>query len=146
MTESDDWLAEHQRKCLNFAIKDPWTDKMCYKTGLCETYICSTITEILHISAELDPNGKLNTPNPVYHVLIDMICSLLKTKNKAKKTKTREEYLVEFQQLVDYIGKQTTLKQTVFAAWSYKLGEVDIRALDTIEECLTFLYTFFLGS
>lgn len=143
---TDEWFANHQKKCTeaNFAIKNPWTDKMCYKTGLCETYICSTITEILRISAELDVTVKLNNPNPVYHTLIEMISSLLKSKNKAKVDKTPEEYLSEFQKLVDYIDKHKPLKQRTFERWPYKMGDVDIRALDTIEECLTFLFTFFI--
>ena len=135
---SSTWLAEHQKKrdSMNFAIINPWTDKMCYKTGICDTYICSTITEILHISAEQDASTKLNNPNPDYHKIVKQICAILSPKNKTKKD--------DFPKLVALLREHTTLKSTAFQAWPYKLGDVDIRALDTIDECLTFIYTFCL--
>jgi hypothetical protein len=131
---TDEWLLLHQQKVsqMNFAIVNPWTDKGCYKTGLCEAYICNCITELLHISAELTPKDKLNNPNPIYHKLISLIKDLLKSQTD-----------VNFNKVLEYIQSINNCKFSI-SKWSYQLGDVDIRALDTIEECLMFLKTFFI--
>jgi hypothetical protein len=124
VTLSKEWILNHEKRLAKMMIRDPWSDPVFRKNGLYEMYIIDTIGEVINLPIELD-----NDLNPEYTSLKDLIEKVLDTDAKA-------DFLNLLQFIEGYLNRKITLKQ-----WT-NIGNVaiDIRLLDTIEECMTWLY------
>lgn len=112
-------------------VKDPWNDPFCNKIGLNNMYIQSTIAEILHLSAELEPGVKQNCPNPVYK----MYNELLNTALDSKKVE-------DFYSLLDFLEQKVVKKEITVIDWSDCDYVPDIRVVDSLEEAMGWVYRY----
>lgn len=133
---SKEWIEQHELRKNKLHIKDPWSDKLANKTGLNSIYITDTITDIMKLSAEKDPTIQLNVSNPEYEKYIKLYNNLMKKhKEQPGTTEVKEQYDI----LLSYVEAYCKEKITV-QYWDNYMP--DIRVLDTISECFSWLYKY----
>lgn len=123
--QKNKYIDMHQK----LLVTDPWSDPFLDKIGLTSMYIQSTLSEILHLSAETEPGVKLNCPNPLYAQFNKLLNATLKSK--------KEE---DLQELLAFLQKDITCKEIIPVDWSQTDYIPDIRVVDTIEEAIGWIY------
>ena len=142
----DAWIEQHKSDCADLLFKDPWTDKVAKKAGLVQVYICDALCEAMNLQAELNPKISLNNPNPQHKAFIGLCNTLNKalgawTKiespaDGAEAAKVKESFLALHAFIEKYMGGPVSYGQfTNFMP--------DIRRLETISECLSWIYTHY---
>jgi len=133
---TQEWINEHELRKSKLHIKDTWNDKLANKTGLNSIYISNTITDIMQLRAEKEPNVQLNYSNPVFEKYTVLYNNLMKTflKNPGS-PELKEQYYILLQYVKTYSNQNFTI-----CYWKNYIP--DIRALDTLQECFSWLYMY----
>ncbi len=135
-TLTPEWIQLHEQRKGKLHIKDPWKDKLANKTGLNNIYISDTITDIMGLRAEKEPTVQLNCSNPEFEKYTKLFNNLMKThKEKPRSVEVREQYDI-FLCYIEAYSKQRI--QVLY--WQDYMP--DIRVLDTLQECLSWLYKY----
>ena len=123
-----EWIKKHEERVRQLQIPNPWDDSLAKKSGLANIYIISTITERMNLKAEMYPD-KLNCPNPQYGQFISIVTRFIKKPDQ-------EVFLT----LLDFV-KDYTKRNIEIVYYEAAVETMDIRVLDTIDECLSYLYS-----
>lgn len=125
VTISQEFIANYEKMYNKLLIKDPWTDNVFKKNGLYKMYIIDVIIDMLDFPVEI--NGILNEQYTIMHNLIEEV--LFKTSS------------IAFLNLMKFI-EQYTKRSLELVSWKNSLNqpvELDIRLLNSIDECLSWL-------
>jgi hypothetical protein len=122
---TDEWICNHQKERNKLLIPDPWNDAAFRKNGLYQMYIIDTIIDILDFPIEV--KGSLNPQYTIMHNIIEEFLT----------KPSLEQFLSLMQFLENFIQRKIDLIR-----WKKSNNEpfiVDIRLLDTIDECVSWL-------
>jgi hypothetical protein len=133
---SPEWIEAHEIKIQKLRIKYPWSDKLANKIGLNSIYISDTIADIMHLRAEKEAELQLNCSNPAFEKFIGLHNTLMKAH------KEQGDVFSPYVALLRYVESYTGQKIRP-TRWSNYIP--DIRALDTLEECFSWLYMYLGG-
>lgn len=130
VTPSDSWVDRHNEIVSRMLIKDPWNDPLVKKVGLYEMYIIDSLCETMELSAEESPDVKLGCINPKYVKFHKLISEFLDDPSCAK-----------FKAVLSYVETLLGRKLNI-VNWRACPGlpnGPDIRALDTPDECMSWV-------
>ena len=126
-------MDRHNQIVSRMLIKDPWSDPLVKKVGLYEMYIIDSLCETMELSAEEAPDVKLGCINPKYVKFHKLVSEFIDDSSE-----------MNFNAIVSYaehfLGRKLKL-----VTWGKHPGlpnGPDIRALDTPDECLSWLKNF----
>jgi hypothetical protein len=130
------WIENHKNQLSKFMIVNPWSDPKIKKIGLYEMYIIDSISESLEdiIPIEEDEETKLGCINPDYQTLHLLLSNFLDTPN-----------LDNFKKTYEFITNKTQREIKLYK-WVDTKGDIfipDIRLLESIDECLSWIYHLF---
>lgn len=122
---TSDWIKNHEERKAKFLVKDPWNDPMVRKVGLYNMYIIDAIVESLNVTVEENSQIQLGKMNPIYKTLIKYITNYINTSSMENATI-----------LIDFCQTIVNRPINIIKWTNYK---PDIRALDSPDECLSWL-------
>ena len=139
VTLPKEWIVAHQKRIDELAVPYPWDDPLANKSGLVLMYISNTLTEIMRLSAEKEPDIRLNCINPDYKEFTGHFNKLMKSLNLKK----LDQEATTKQFWVLHAFAERYMKDPVpVCVWDNYMP--DIRVLDTVAECYSWLYMYCL--